>query len=123
MAKNMVNKLKNWAQIEEGYADEYETSNMDDLKDYSGSAAKVFNTIFMKEEDDYKIIVKCLSKGSACTVNLSSLSKEDALATIYRIEGVIQAVKGSLIKITPDVIQLLPSGFVIRTFNNEENEK
>lgn len=116
--KKIIDKFKNWAQGEELY-EEYDDM-IDDMKDYSGKSAKSFNVFYMKSVDEYKGITECLKRGSACAVNLEKLTEEEEKATIYRIEGIIDAVKGDSIYLSKDVLQLLPEGFVVRTLNELE---
>lgn len=114
--KNLLDKVNQWAQNEAGYDDGYDET-LDEIKDYSGSAAKVFNVFKMKDVEEYKKITECLNRGSACAVNLEQLSEEDRKATVYRIEGILHAVNGCSVYLSDLVIQLLPKEFVIRTLN------
>lgn len=116
--KKMMDKIKAWAQGDEMY-EEYDDMP-DDMKDYSGKSAKSFNVFYMKNVDEYKGITECLKRGSACAVNLEGLSEEEVRATVYRIEGIIDAVKGDSIYLSKGVLQLLPEGFVVRTLNELE---
>lgn len=115
-SKKFFEKVNQWAQNEAGYDDGYDDS-IDEVKDYSGSASKSFNVFFMKNMDEYKMITDCLNRGSACAVNIEALTEEERKATIYRIEGILNAVRGSSVFLNKDnlVIMLLPKEFVTRS--------
>lgn len=108
--------LKSLAQGE-GEFDYDEIGGDDEMTDYSGKSSKSINVIFMKEENEYKKITECIKRGSVCIVNVSALSKEDATKTIHRIEGVLDAVKGTKELVAKDVYALLPSTFAVRILN------
>ena len=116
--KNFLEKVKGWAQSDSGYDEDMDM--LDDVKDYSGKSAKVFNVIYMNELNEYKRITECLKRGSACSVILEKLSDEDMKATVYRIEGIVDAVKGTLVYLTNNVLMLLPEEFVVRKLNANE---
>lgn len=115
--KNFLDKMRTWAQSEAGYDDDDYDEMPDSVKDYSGKNAKVFNVFMMTNLDDYKKITECLKRGSACAINLENLSEEDVKATMYRIEGIIDAVRGSKVNLSETVVQLLPQDFVVRTLS------
>lgn len=106
--------LKNLAQGEDEF--DYEVGD-EDMTDFSGKSSRAINVIFMKQEDEYKKVTECIKRGSVCIVNLSNLSKEDATKTIHRIEGMLDAVKGTKELVAKNVYALLPSTFAVRTLN------
>lgn len=107
--------IKSLAQGEEEF--DYDAIGDDEMTDFSGKSSKSINVIFMKEENEYKKITECIKRGSVCIVNLSGLSKEDAIKTIHRIEGVLDAVRGTKELVAKDVYALLPSTFAVRILN------
>lgn len=107
--------LKSLAQGEEEF--DYDAIGDDGMTDYSGKSSKSINVIFMNNEEEYKKITECIKRGSVCIVNLSALKKEEAVNTIHRIEGMLDAVKGTKELVAKDVYVLLPSGFAVRTLN------
>lgn len=110
--------LKSLAQGDEDY--EYETIGDDEMTDFTGKSSKSINVVFMKEADEYKKITDCIKRGSVCIVNISKLSAEDKEKTKHRIEGILDAVKGSQEKVAKDVYLLLPSMFAVRILNELE---
>lgn len=93
----------------------------DDMTDFSGRSSKSINVVFMKEAEEYKKLTDCIKRGSVCIVNISKLSNEDKKKTIHRIEGILDAVKGSKELVAQDVYVLLPSVFAVRILNELEN--
>lgn len=114
--ENVMSKLKKTFTTSDEYDYDTDLDGADEM-DFSGKSNKSVNLVYMKEENEYKKITEALKRGSICIVNLEELDEKGRASTRYRIDGILDAVKGSKDIVSENVYLLLPKDFIIKKIN------